>query len=67
MLVAAGKLRLPKVRIDVKKLLKIPTGSVAGNKGFKPFSPTEKKNCEQKNCVLGCQRAFDISGNGSQI
>jgi hypothetical protein len=32
-LVAAGKLRLPKVRLDVKKLLKIPTGSV-GNKAI---------------------------------
>src|ERR1700688_5096124 len=30
LLVAAGKLRLPKVRLDVKALLKIPTGSVAG-------------------------------------
>jgi prevent-host-death family protein len=33
-LVAAGKLRLPKVRLDVKALLKIPTGSVAGNKAI---------------------------------
>jgi len=33
-LVAAGKLRLPKVRLDVKELLKIPTGSVAGNKAI---------------------------------
>ena len=32
-LVAAGKLRLPRVRLDVGKLLKIPTGKVAGNKG----------------------------------
>lgn len=31
-LVAAGKLRLPELQLDVKKLLKIPTGSVAGNK-----------------------------------
>jgi prevent-host-death family protein len=31
-LVAAGKLRLPKARLDIKALLKIPTGSVAGNK-----------------------------------
>ena len=30
-LVAAGKLRLPKVRLGVKALLKIPTGSVLGN------------------------------------
>jgi hypothetical protein len=28
----SGKMRLPKARIDVKKLLKIPTGRVAGNK-----------------------------------
>jgi hypothetical protein len=33
-LVAAGKLRLPKMRLDVKALLKIPTGSVAGNKAI---------------------------------
>ncbi len=33
-LVAAGKLRLPKVRLNVKGLLKIPTGSVAGNKAI---------------------------------
>jgi antitoxin (DNA-binding transcriptional repressor) of toxin-antitoxin stability system len=33
-LVAAGKLRLPKVRLDVKELLKIPTGSVRGNKAI---------------------------------
>jgi antitoxin (DNA-binding transcriptional repressor) of toxin-antitoxin stability system len=34
MLVAAGKLRPPSVRLDVKELLKIPTGSVAGNKAI---------------------------------
>ena len=33
-LVAAGKLRLPAVRLDVKALLKIPTGRVAGNKAI---------------------------------
>jgi prevent-host-death family protein len=33
-LVAAGKLRLPKVRLDLKALLKIPTGGVAGNKAI---------------------------------
>jgi hypothetical protein len=33
-LVVAGKLRLPKARLDVKALLKIPTGSVAGRKGI---------------------------------
>lgn len=33
-LVAAGKLRLPKVRLDIRQLLKIPTGSVAGNKAI---------------------------------
>lgn len=31
-LVAAGRMRLPKVKLDVKQLLKIPTGTVAGNK-----------------------------------
>jgi antitoxin (DNA-binding transcriptional repressor) of toxin-antitoxin stability system len=33
-LVAAGKLRLPKVRLDVKQLLRIPTGRVAVNKAI---------------------------------
>ena len=33
-LVAAGKLRLPKARLDVKQLLKISTGRVAGNKAM---------------------------------
>jgi antitoxin (DNA-binding transcriptional repressor) of toxin-antitoxin stability system len=31
-LVAAGKLRLPKESLDIKKLFKVPTGSVKGNK-----------------------------------
>jgi prevent-host-death family protein len=30
-LVAAGKMRLPKTRLDQRKLWKIPTGSVKGN------------------------------------
>lgn len=34
-LVAAGKLRLPRLRIDAKRLSKIPTGRVAGNKGIR--------------------------------
>ena len=34
-LVAAGKLRLPRVRLNVKELLKIPTGSVKGNKAMR--------------------------------
>jgi len=34
MLVAAGKLRLPELRLSVKELLKIPTGRVAGNKAI---------------------------------
>jgi len=33
-LVAAGGMRLPKVKLDVKRLLKIPTGTVAGNKAI---------------------------------
>jgi len=31
-LVAAGKMRLPIERLNVKRLLKIPTGTVKGNK-----------------------------------
>ena len=34
LLVAAGKMRLPQIRLDVKKLSKIPTGSVRGNKAI---------------------------------
>jgi antitoxin (DNA-binding transcriptional repressor) of toxin-antitoxin stability system len=34
MLVAAGKLRLPRTRLDVTALLKIPTGRVAENKAI---------------------------------
>jgi len=34
MLVAVGKMRLPKDRLDIKKHLKIPTGKVAGNKAI---------------------------------
>jgi prevent-host-death family protein len=34
LLVAAGKLRLPKARLDLKELLKIRTGTVAGNKAI---------------------------------
>jgi prevent-host-death family protein len=30
-LVAAGKMRLPKARLDLRKLWEIPTGSVKGN------------------------------------
>jgi antitoxin (DNA-binding transcriptional repressor) of toxin-antitoxin stability system len=33
-LIAAGKMRLPKMRLDVKTLLKIPTGSVKGNRAI---------------------------------
>jgi prevent-host-death family protein len=37
-LVAAGKLRLPKVRLSVSDPLKIPTGSVKGNKAMRAIS-----------------------------
>jgi len=33
-LVAAGKLRLPKARLKVNELLKIPTGKVTGHKAI---------------------------------
>lgn len=35
LLVAAGKLRLPSIRLDMKELLKIPTGKVSGNKAIR--------------------------------
>lgn len=34
MLVAAGKMRLPKTKLDIKQLLRIPTGTVSGNKAI---------------------------------
>lgn len=34
MLVAAGKMRLPRMRLNLKKFWKIPTGSVEGNKAI---------------------------------
>ncbi len=33
-LVAAGKLRLPKMQLDVRELLKVRTGTVRGNKAI---------------------------------
>ncbi len=35
LLVAAGKLRLPAVQLDIKELLKIRTGRVSGNKAIR--------------------------------
>ena len=32
LLVAAGKMRLPQVKLDIKKLEKVPAGRVSGNK-----------------------------------
>jgi antitoxin (DNA-binding transcriptional repressor) of toxin-antitoxin stability system len=37
-LVAAGKLRLPRLRLDIKQLSKIPTGRVAGNKAIQSIA-----------------------------
>jgi len=37
-LVAAGKLRLPKARLNVQRLSKIATGSVAGNKAIQAIT-----------------------------
>jgi antitoxin (DNA-binding transcriptional repressor) of toxin-antitoxin stability system len=34
-LVAAGKLRLPKMHLDIKRLIKIPTGTVRGNEAIR--------------------------------
>jgi len=34
LLVASGKMRPPETRLDIGKLLKIPTGRVAGNKAI---------------------------------
>lgn len=35
LLVAVGKMRLPQIRLDMKELSKIPTGSVKGTKRSK--------------------------------
>jgi len=37
-LVAAGKLRLPTLQLDVKKLFKIPTGTVKGNTAIRAIT-----------------------------
>ena len=37
-LVATGKLRLPKVRLNVKRLSKIATGSVVGNRAIQAIT-----------------------------
>ena len=43
LLVAAGRMRLPKVRLDVKELLKIPTGSVRGNRAVQALLADRKE------------------------
>ena len=45
-LVAAGKLRLPETRLDLKQLLKIPTGRVAENKGMQALVAVGKHGVE---------------------
>lgn len=42
-LVAAGKLRLPEVQLDVRELMKIPTGTVKGNKAIQAIT-TERES-----------------------
>jgi prevent-host-death family protein len=42
-LVAAGRMRLPKVKLDVKRLFKIPTGTVAGNKAIQAVLADREK------------------------
>jgi len=37
-LIAVGKLRIPKVRLDVNQLLRISTGRVAGNKAIQAIA-----------------------------
>jgi antitoxin (DNA-binding transcriptional repressor) of toxin-antitoxin stability system len=44
LLVAAGKLRLPKARLDVTRLLKIPTGKVAGNKAIRAVTDEREES-----------------------
>ena len=47
-LVAAGKLRLPRVRLNVKELLKIPTGSVKGNKAMRAVLADREEELRKK-------------------
>jgi prevent-host-death family protein len=42
-LVAAGRMRLPRVKLDVKRLLEIPTGTVAGNKAIQAVLADREK------------------------
>jgi antitoxin (DNA-binding transcriptional repressor) of toxin-antitoxin stability system len=44
-LVAAGKLRLPKSKLDVKRLLQIPTGSVSRNKAVQALLADRDEEC----------------------
>ncbi|MFZ3244329.1 MAG: type II toxin-antitoxin system Phd/YefM family antitoxin [Candidatus Acidiferrales bacterium] len=37
-LVATGKLRLPRVRLDLRELLRVPTGTVKGNKAIQAIT-----------------------------
>jgi antitoxin (DNA-binding transcriptional repressor) of toxin-antitoxin stability system len=43
-LVAAGKLRLPTMRLDLKGLLKIPTGKVKGSKAVQAILADREEN-----------------------
>jgi hypothetical protein len=51
-LVAAGKLRLPKVRLNVNDRLKIPTGSVKGNKAMRAVLADRKRNFRNNDRLL---------------
>jgi hypothetical protein len=57
LLVAAGKMRMPQIRLDGKKLSKIPTGSVKGNKAIQAAVSDREEDQGKNGGVLGCQRA----------
>jgi len=47
-LVAAGKMRLPEAKLDVKALLKIPTGNVEGNKAIQAIVAEREEERRRK-------------------
>ena len=57
LLVAAGKMRLPKETLDVKELFKIRTGKVKGNEAVRALLEDRSESLMRKvTRVLGCKR-----------
>jgi prevent-host-death family protein len=67
LLVAAGKMRLPKTSVDVEELLRIPTGKFLFARGYRHCSMTGKNHYEQNRGFWGLKRiSFLICPRGDQ-